>query len=543
MSAGAKAVVIGGGISGLASAALLAREGYAVTLLEARDAVGGRAGEWDPPGYRFETGPSWYLMPEVFDHFFRLLGTSADEQLHLSQLDPGYRVVFEPTGTGPGEIVDIQGDRERNLAEAQRLEPDGSAKLARYMDSAAWVYGMAKRYFLYTTFADLKPLLRRDVLAGLPRLVPMLAKSLNRYVESRFSDSRLRQILQYPAVFLGSSPYSTPGMYHLMSTLDLEGGVLYPEGGISALIEAVRRVAVQQGVVIRTGEPAVRILTDGAIAGRPRVTGVRTASGRVEAADLVVSSMDLEAAERTLLPEALRTYPASWWRRRTPGPSAVLVLLGVRGPLPALLHHTLLFTKDWRANFSAVVPKRGGPRPPLPDELSLYVCRPTATEPGLAPAGHENLFVLVPVPADPGLGRGGENGAGSRDVERIADGAIDQIARWLDVPDLAERIEVRRTIGPADFAEDLNAWQGTALGPAHTLAQSALFRAGNISKQVDGLLFAGGSTIPGIGLPMCLISAELVIKRLRGDTSAGPLPEPLVPGPAPSAVRSRPATA
>jgi phytoene desaturase len=204
----------------------------------------------------------------------------------------------------------------------------------------------------------------------------------------------------------------------------------------------------------------------------------------------------------------------------------VLLLLGVRGELPELLHHTLLFTADWRENFGAVMPQ-GRERPPLPDELSLYVCRPSATD-AVAPEGRENLFVLVPVPADPGMGHGGRDGAGEPGVEAVADRAIDQLARWLDVPDLRERIEVRRTIGPADFVDDLAAWRGTALGPAHTLAQSALLRAGNTSRKVDGLLFAGGSTIPGIGLPMCLISAELVIKRLHGDTSAGPLPEPLV---------------
>jgi 1-hydroxy-2-isopentenylcarotenoid 3,4-desaturase len=204
----------------------------------------------------------------------------------------------------------------------------------------------------------------------------------------------------------------------------------------------------------------------------------------------------------------------------------VLVLLGVRGALPELLHHTLLFTKDWRANFAAVMPKRGRPVPALPDRLSLYVCRPSATD-AVAPDDHENLFVLVPMTPDPGIGRGGVDGGGSVEVERIADGAIAQIADWLGVPDLQERIEVRRTIGPADFAEDLAAWRGTALGPAHTLRQSALLRAGNTSAKVRNLHFAGGSTIPGIGLPMCIISAELVIKRLRGDTSAGPLPEPL----------------
>jgi 1-hydroxy-2-isopentenylcarotenoid 3,4-desaturase len=520
-----RAVVVGGGISGLATAALLGREGYSVTVLEARDALGGRAGEWRRDGYRFETGPSWYLMPEVFDHFFRLLGTTADAELRLTKLDPGYRVVFEPHDGRPAEAIDIEGDRARNLALADRLEPGGGRRLAAYLDSAAWVYDTAKRFFLYTTFADLRPLLHRDVLRGLPRLVPMLIRSLHGFVNRRFRDERLRQVLKYPAVFLGGSPYTTPGMYHLMSTLDLEGGVLYPEGGISALLAAVRRVAEREGVEIRTGTAAARILTTGTVAGRPRVTGVRIADGGVLPADVVVAAMDLEAAERTLLPEGLRTYGAGWWRRRTPGPSAVLVLLGVRGPLPQLLHHTLLFTRDWRANFAAVMPRRGRPTPPLPDELSLYVCRPSATD-DVAPEGRENLFVLVPMTPDPGLGRGGIDGAGSPEVEAIADRAIAQLAGWLDVPDLAERIEVRRTIGPADFAEDLAAWQGTALGPAHTLRQSALFRAGNVSRRVDGLLFAGGSTIPGIGLPMCVISAELVVKRLRGDVSAGPLPEP-----------------
>jgi 1-hydroxy-2-isopentenylcarotenoid 3,4-desaturase len=519
-----RVVVIGGGISGLATAALLAAEGDDVTVLEARDAVGGRAGEWTSGGFRFETGPSWYLMPEVFDHFFRMMGTTADAELDLQPLDPAYRVLFEPPDGDAADSIDIAPDTEGNLALADQLEPGGRRKLQRYLASATWTYDMAKRYFLYTTFADLRPLARREVLAGLPRLAPMLARNLNGYVSARFTDPRLRQILQYPAVFLGGSPYSIPGMYHLMSSLDMQGGVLYPRGGISALIGAVRRVAEGAGVRIRTGEPVARILTEGTVGAKPRVTGVVTAAGEILAADVVVSAMDLEAAERTLLPAELRTYGARWWRKREPGPSAVLVLLGVEGRMPELLHHTLLFTDDWKANFSAVLPK-GRRRPPLPNELSLYVCRPSATD-DVAPDGDENLFVLVPVPADTSIGAGGIDGAGSVEVERIADAAIDQIAAWTGVAGLRSRIRVRRTIGPADFANDLAAWRGTALGPSHTLRQSALLRAGNVSKRVDGLLFAGGSTIPGIGLPMCVISAELIVKRLRGDTSAGPLPEP-----------------
>jgi phytoene dehydrogenase-like protein len=155
------------------------------------------------------------------------------------------------------------------------------------------------------------------------------------------------------------------------------------------------------------------------------------------------------------------------------------------------------------------------------------VCKPSGVDPSVAPDGTENVFVLVPLPADPGLGHGGIDGAGDELIEALADQVIERMAEWAGIPDLATRVVLRRTVGPADFADDLNAWKGTALGPAHVLKQSAFFRPGNMSKRVDGLYYVGSSTIPGIGLPMCLISAEVLVKRLRGDTTAGPLPEPL----------------
>jgi phytoene desaturase len=147
----------------------------------------------------------------------------------------------------------------------------------------------------------------------------------------------------------------------------------------------------------------------------------------------------------------------------------------------------------------------------------------------VAPKGDTNLFVLVPIPADPSIGKGGIDGKGDKTVEAVADRVIEQIATWAGIPDLASRIVVRRSVGPADFANDLNSWQGSALGPSHILSQSAFFRSGNVSKKVDGLFYTGGTTIPGIGLPMCLISAEILVKRLRGDTTTEALPEPLFP--------------
>ena len=207
-----------------------------------------------------------------------------------------------------------------------------------------------------------------------------------------------------------------------------------------------------------------------------------------------------------------------------------MLYLGVEGPLPDLEHHTLLFADAWDRTFDQIFAPLTDAEPlPMPDPTSVYVSRVTATDPTAAPAGMENVVVLVPVPPDVRLGHGGLDGAGDPWVEKVADAAIAQIAAWTGTPDLAERIVVRRTVGPADWAEDLRAWRGTALGPAHTLGQSAMFRARVAARKVAGLFYAGGSVTPGIGLPMCLISAELVIKRLRQDTSTGPLAEPLQP--------------
>lgn len=528
--------IVGGGIAGLATAALLATDGYDVELFEQRPAVGGRAGSHEAGGFRFDTGPSWYLMPEVFDHFFQLLGTTASEQLDLRVLDPAYRVFFEgaPDAARPPHL-DVVEDTDANLAAFERIEPGAGSRLTAYLASAQEAYDVALRHFLYTSFTSPLGLAAPDVLRRLPRLLPLLTRSLESFVASRFEDPRLRQVLGYPAVFLGSSPERTPSLYHLMSALDLTGGVLYPQGGFSRLIEAVADLATDAGVRIRTDATVTAVTTDApghaadratgrrrrrGAAARARVTGLRwrDAEGREHhhAADVVVGAGDLHHLETRLLPEHLRTYPQRYWDRRTSGPGAVLVLLGVRGELPSMPHHSLFFTDDWRANFDAIFAGQ------VPEPASVYVCKPSATDPSVAPEGHENLFVLVPVPADPGLGRGGADGGGDTAVEAIADAAVAQVAEWAGVPDLAERVVVRHTIGPGDFAADLSSWQGGMLGPSHTLRQSAMFRSRNRSRHVDGLYYAGSSTIPGIGLPMCLISAELVLKHLRGDTSTGP---------------------
>jgi 1-hydroxy-2-isopentenylcarotenoid 3,4-desaturase len=516
-----RTIVIGGGISGLATAALLAREGHKVVLIEQHDEVGGRAGNWERDGFRFDTGPSWYLMPEVFDHFYRILGTTAEQQLDLIQLDPGYRLY----GEGHQEPLDVAASVDENLELFESIEKGSAVRLAKYLDRARDIYELAKERFLYSTFQRLGPVFGGDVTARGGRLLQLLIEPLDSLTKRTVRDTRLRQILGYPAVFLGSAPKLAPSMYSLMSHLDLVDGVYYPIGGFTRVIESIAELAKGAGADLRTGTTAKRIVVNAA----GEVTGVEVTSGKstqttLLEADIVVSTADLHHTETALLDRAeLRTYPEEYWAKRTAGPGALLLMLGVSGELPQLEHHTLFFAKDWNAGFQAIF----GDTPRIPDTLSLYVSKASGVDAAVAPEGTEALFVLVPLPADPTIGRGGIDGAGDAAVEALADRVIAQIADWASIPDLAERVVLRRTVAPGDFAADLNSWKGSALGPAHTLRQSAFFRAGDISRKVTNLYYAGSSTIPGIGLPMCLISAELVLKRVRGDTSASPVGESL----------------
>ncbi|HWH26547.1 MAG TPA: phytoene desaturase family protein [Pseudolysinimonas sp.] len=511
-----RTIVIGGGIAGLATAALLAREGHSVTVVEKNAQLGGRAGVWEKDGFRFDTGPSWYLMPEVFDHFYRLLGTSADEQLDLVQLDPGYRVY----GEGHRDPIDVGANVDENLELFESIERGSSRRLGRYLDQAREIYQLATERFLYSTFQKLGPVFSGRVIRNGPRLLRLLLQPLDTLVNQTVHDTRLRQILGYPAVFLGSAPKLAPSMYSLMSHLDLVDGVRYPMGGFGRIIRSIADLATAEGVEVRTGFTVSRIRSSGRRA--VGITGTDSRGTTVDLdAEVIVSAADLHHTETVLVTEpGLRSYPAEYWEKRTAGPSALLMMLGVTGELPELEHHTLFFAKDWDAGFEAIF----GDNTRIPEVPSIYVCKPSGVDADTAPEGHENLFVLVPLPADPALGHGGVDGTGEPVLESLADRVVTQIAEWAGIPNLADRIVVRRTVGPADFATDLNSWKGSALGPAHTLRQSAFFRSRNVSTRLSNLFYAGSSTIPGIGLPMCLISAELVLKRLRGDTSVGPLP-------------------
>ena len=499
MSPKSTALVVGGGIGGLGSAALLGKRGYDVTVLEKNALLGGRANYFEADGFRFDMGPSWYLMPDVFEHFFALLGERVEDHLDLQRLDPSYRIAFR----GSDLEVDMFSDLDRDVETFERLEPGSGQALRTYLDSSAEQYAIAIDQFMYRNHDSFFDFIDRKTAVQGRQL--HVFENMHKYISRSFSTDAVQKILEYQLVFLGSSPYNTPALYNIMSHIDFNMGVFYPRGGIYSIIRALEAIGTKHGVTYRTEVPVAQILTDGG-----RATGVRLESGEELHADLVISNADMAHTETELLGKQDRTYSARYWSKKTLAPSAFILYLGLKGRVPSLTHHNLAFGQDWKRSFGQIFDS-----PAWPDDPSYYVCAPSRTDASMAPEDHENLFVLVPVA--PGLPMS------DADIATYRRRTLDLLAADFDVPDLESRIVFERTYTSRNFSADYNAYGGSALGLAHTMKQTA-FRPNNISKKLSNLYYVGASTNPGIGMPICLISAELAYKRIIGDTSSGPLP-------------------
>lgn len=491
-----KVIIIGAGVGGMATANLLAKAGHAVTVLESRKQVGGRMGMLEVRGFRFDTGPSWYLMPEVYDRYYQLLETTAKKQLDLRRLKPAYQVFFEDR-TKPLTIV---GQESRDAKTFEAEESGAGTTLHNYLDNAEKIYTSAQQHFLYTTFDKPTQLLKPAVVKQGLAIGRQSVSSMHSLTKKYFKSPHLQQLLEYPAVFLGSSPFSAPALYSLMSYLDFRQGVYYPMGGMYTFIESLRRLGQQYGVQYKLGQGVHKIIVkDG------QATGVKLGSGKVLEADIIISNADMHFTQTRLLPKAAQDYPATYWQKRQAGPSALLMYLGVEGSLPELQHHNLFFAKAWRQNFEAIFETKQIPKP-----ASIYVCKPSALDPSVAPKGSENVFVLVPLPAGKKLS--------TTQTTKLGEYYLAQIAEQADITDLSSRIVYRKLFGPNDFANEYNAWQGTALGLSHELRQSAMFRPKTKSGKVSNLYYVGANVQPGIGVPMCLISAELVAAQITAGT-------------------------
>ena len=496
-----KAVVIGSGIGGLATAALLAKDGYDVEVYEKNPLLGGRANLFQAKGFTFDMGPSWYLMPDVFQHFFDLMGEKLEDYLSLKKLQPSYRIFFKDKH----KKVDMYSDLDRDARTLDELEPGAGAKLKKYLSLSRYQYDVAIKYFMYKNYDTIFDFFNRITMVEGRKL--SIFMSMDKYVNKFFSSDMVRKIMQYQLVFLGSSPYNTPALYNIMSHIDFNMGVFYPESGIYSIVRALKAIGEKYNAKYHVSSPVKRILIQ-----EGKATGVMLEDGTTVEADIVISNADIEHTDSKLLPESSRTFSPKYWKSRVLAPSAFIMYLGIKGSLDQkVTHHNLVFSKDWKQNFEQIFDN-----PQLPEDPSFYVSCPSKTDATVAPKDHENLFVLVPVA--PNLE---ENPSF---LEEFADKILQTMEREMDIPDLRQRIVYRRLYTGQNFVEDYHSFGGSALGLAHTIRQTAIFRPNNISNKVKNLYYVGAGTNPGIGMPICLISAEMLIKRLRGDKSPSPLP-------------------
>ena len=348
-------------------------------------------------------------MPEVIEHAFALLGRRVEDHVDLQRLDPAYRLFPEPGGGV--DPFDVVADPFVNAATFDALEPGAGAAIRRYVDDAGEAYRTALDHFLYTTFERPDRALSRDVLRRSGTLARLLTQTLADRSRGPSSTRCCARCWATTRCSSGRRRTACPALYSLMSHLDLGDGVHYPRGGMYTLVEALAKAAVEEGVVVRTGADVVAVEVDDAPRSvrHPRrrgvARGVRLADGTfVARRRRGVRRRPAPHRDGAAATRGTPTCPPTCGSSRGPGISALLVMAGVRGELPELRHHSLFFTRDWPGNFDAILgPGRATPPDGLrvPDVASLYVSRTTATDPTAAPPGHENLFVLVPFPADP----------------------------------------------------------------------------------------------------------------------------------------------
>lgn len=489
-----KAVIIGAGVGGLATACILGQAGYDVAVYEKNDKPGGKAGTFSAQGFTFDTGPSWYLMPDVYEHFFGLLGEDVNRLLTLKRLDPSYRVFFKDKLFG---AIDIAGDVERDADTLEALEPGARIKLRDYLEKSTYQYNLAMNELLYKNYDSAADFLTPNMLLAGFRM--NILSTMQKYVSKYFSSIEVQKIMLYPLAFLGAAPNNAPAFYSLMSHIDFKQGVFYPEGGMYRLVEVLAGLAEARGAKIVYNAPIDKITSE-----HGQVTGVLLENGEKVLADIVISNADIAHTELKLLNPEQRSYSERYFNKRTMAPGALIMYLGVKKEYPNLRHHNLVFSADWDANFKAIYKTKKWPNDP-----SFYVCNPSKTDKTVAPKKHENLFVLVPLPATTNYSE--------EELQKYGDWILETMERVLHLQDLQKNIVYKKLVGSKDFEEQFNSYHGSTLGFAHTLRQTAGFRPSNQSKKVRGLYYAGGGTSPGIGLPMCLISAQLVYKRLVND--------------------------
>lgn len=479
--------VIGAGFSGLSSACYLAKAGYKVTVYEKHDMAGGRARTYKHDGFLFDMGPSWYWMPDVFESFFEDFGKKVSDYYQLKRLSPGYRVFFKENQ------VDVPATREDLFRLFEKLEPGSSKNLELFLKEAEYKYRVGIKDLVYKPGIKLSELLDTRLIAGLFRLD--VFKSMSKHVRKMFKSPEIIQILEFPILFLGALPQKTPALYSLMNYADLVLGTWYPMGGMQKIAEAMRNLAEELGVNFKTGVGIKKIQV------KEKLAINLLAQEEINGFQALVSSADYHFTEQKLLEAPYRQYSESYWNNRKMAPSSLIFYLGVKGKVPGILHHNLFFDEDFEQHAKDIYSKAAWPQKPL-----FYLCCPSKTDPEVAPEGHENLFVLIPIA--PGL----KEEKGIREKYFLL---VNERIKMRCGFDLKANLVHYRDYGPEDFSRDYNSFKGNAYGLANTLNQTAHLKPSIRSKKVKNLFYTGQLTVPGPGVPPALISGKLAAEQVQ----------------------------
>jgi phytoene desaturase len=474
--------IIGAGFSGLTAATCLADKGFNVSVFEKNSTVGGRARKFSSKGFTFDMGPSWYWMPEVFERFFNRFDKQVSQYYNLTRLDPSYRVYF-----GKADLLDVPANLEGLKTLFDQLENGGGEKLVRFLDEAKLKYEMGMNKLVYNPGLTWKELLDWRLVSGLFRL--QVFSSVSNNIRKYFSNPRIIQLLEFPVLFLGATPQSTPALYTLMNYADLVLGTWYPMGGMSRVVEGMEQLAKEKGVRFFYDSPVKNLTLNG------RAIKSMSVNGDSIQTDHVVASADYHYVEQHLLPSHVRKYKPQYWDTRLLAPSSLIFFLGLNKKVNGLLHHTLFFDEDFGLHAKEIYHE-----PKWPTSPQFYVSCPSKTDPSSAPQGSDSLMILIPV------------AAGLIDTDDTREKYFKLVIKRLESllgEDLSEHVVFKKSYAHRDFIDDYNAFKGNAYGLANTLLQTANLKPSIVNRNVSNLVYAGQMTVPGPGVPPAIISGQI----------------------------------
>lgn len=479
------AVVVGSGFGGLAAAVRLGARGYRVTVLERRDQPGGRAYVYRQDGFSFDGGPTVITAPFLFDELWALAGRKLADDVDLREVTPFYRIRFPD-----GRTFDYQRDAARMRAEIARFSPDDVAGYERFLAQSEAIFRVGFEELAHVPFPTW-----RSMLAVLPDMVRLESyRTVHGLVRKHVRDERLRQVLSFHPLLVGGNPFSTTSIYALIAFLERKWGVHFPMGGTYALVKGLVGLIASLGGSVRVNAGVRRITVD-----RGRATGVLLESGEHLTAEVVVSNADSAWTYRHLIdPEHRRTWTDRRVENARYSMSLFVWYFGTRRTYDDVAHHSILLGERYEPLLDDIFRRHV-----LADDFSLYLHRPTATDPSLAPEGCDGFYVLSPVP----------HLASGTDWSTQTEPYRKSIERYLSrtvLPGLENEIVTSRTLTPQGFHDDLLSFRGAAFGMEPVLTQSAYFRPHNESEDIARLYLVGAGTHPGAGLPGVLSSARVL---------------------------------